>query len=636
MPTLRRLERGEHERVDPAPDLHNRNWAEMHTGFYAAIPAVLAFLTSLNSLWNEFAFDDMQQVLRNELITQLSNLPRLFTSSVWAFNTESLVIASSDPYYRPVFMALFTLNYSIFGTTAWGWHLMSVLVHTAVTLLVWLVLKEMTNRNEVATISAALFAVHPAHSESIAWISGVTDPLMALFLLPAFYFYVRFKKSGRKSFMALALVLFLPAVFSKETAFALPLVIAYCEIFHFGGTERLRKRILSAATLTVPFCVPAAVYLVMRYIALGHLAPQGSRFELSTVLGTAPLVVLKYLGLSLIPIGYNLQHYTAPVLSFLEFSFIGPLLLIGAIAAALVLAKSRELSFAGAWFLIYLLPPLAGLRQFKPEYFVQERYLYLPSIGVCLALAVGIEWLAGRRIFKWSRAMTASIVTGSLLILFSVVYVKQNNVWSDTLSLFRHCADSNPGMTEPLILLSTEYYVQGDRQKAEQEARRALALRPDCVDANIQLSQFAYNDGKLDTAVEYLETARSAVADGPLQRGYLSRIYKDLGTLHAERKEFELAEGFLRRAVETMPSPQNWVTLGDYYFDRGRYAEALEMYELTEADTSKNYAPLRLKLGRTYDRLGQTQRARDEYNKYLDLAPNAKDRSEIFRRLSQL
>src|SRR6185503_19297949 len=230
--TLRRREPGEHKRVDPAPGSYNRIWREMHTGLYTAIPAVLAFLTSLNSLWNQFAFDDKQQVLGNEFIKRLSNLPLLFTSSVWAFS-DSLQSASRDPYYRPMFMGLFTVNYSIFGTAAWGWHLVNVLVHVGVTLLVWLVVKEMTDRKGVATIAAALFAVHPAHSESVAWISGVTDPLMALFVLTSFYFYLRFKKTGRKSLMALGLVLFLPAALTKETAFALPLVIACCEIFYF-------------------------------------------------------------------------------------------------------------------------------------------------------------------------------------------------------------------------------------------------------------------------------------------------------------------------------------------------------------------------------------------------------------------
>jgi hypothetical protein len=104
-------------------------------------------------------------------------------------------------------MALFALNYAIFGTSAWGWHLVNVLIHTGVTLLVWLVVQELTHRKGLSVIAAALFAVHPAHSESVAWISGITDPLMALFLLPSFYCYLRFKNSGRKLFIALAVAI---------------------------------------------------------------------------------------------------------------------------------------------------------------------------------------------------------------------------------------------------------------------------------------------------------------------------------------------------------------------------------------------------------------------------------------------
>lgn len=606
-------------------------------GVYAVIPAMLALLTSINTLWNRFAFDDTYVVLGNEFIKRLSDLPLVFTTSVWAFNTESLTLASTDSFYRPLFMALFTLNYAMFGTEAWGWHLVNVLAHTGVTLLVWLVLKEVTNRKGLSAIAAAFFAIHPAHSESVAWISGITDPLMALFLLSAFYFYLRFKNSGRKLFVALASVLFLFALLSKETAAALPLMIAYCEIFYFRDALGVRKRVVSAVTLAVVFVAPAAVYFIMRYIAIGRLlTPPGSRFGISLALATAPLVIVKYLGLMLIPAGYSLQHYTTPVGSFLSFSFIGALVLVVAVVVTILLSKSRLLAFAGVWFITWLLPPLAGLRLFDPEYFVQERYLYLPSIGICLALAMGVEWLGARRVFNVSGRMAAAAVATSLLILWSFVYINQNRVWNDTLTLFRHNAASNPGSTPALILLSTEYYVQGNRQKAEEETRRALALDPNCLGALINLSQIAYNEGKLDSAIEHLEDARDAVSEGPQQRGYMSRIYNNLGSLYAERKEFDLAESCLKQSVEILPYPTNWFALGNYYFDRGRYEEALQMYELTQSRTSPRYAPVHLKLGRSYDRLGQVERARDEYNKYLDLAPDAKDRTEVFRRLSQL
>src|SRR6185295_1656268 len=101
---------------------------------YILVPMALALLTSLNTLQNGFVHDDTSQVLNNSFITDLGNLPSAFTSSVWSFLTEN-VRSLTDVYFRPVFMAQFMINYAIFGTTAWGWHLMNVSIHAAVSVL---------------------------------------------------------------------------------------------------------------------------------------------------------------------------------------------------------------------------------------------------------------------------------------------------------------------------------------------------------------------------------------------------------------------------------------------------------------------------------------------------------------------
>ncbi|HJQ25663.1 MAG TPA: tetratricopeptide repeat protein [Blastocatellia bacterium] len=620
------------------PERSSRHHAQARrSSLYALVPALLALLTSLNTVLNGFAFDDTQQILRNEFIKRFSNLPLLFTNSVWGFNGDSLMIAASDFYYRPLFMALFTVNYAIFGETAWGWHLVNALIHAGVTLLVFFALKEVTERRWPAAIAAGLFAVHPSHAESVAWISGITDPLMALFVLPAFIFYLKYKKSGRRSFMAFSIALLLPALLSKETAIVLPLVIAYCELFLFSDGAPRGQRLRRAVTLAACFIVPTAVYFFMRYLALSHnLAPRAARFGISLVLATVPKVVVKYLGLMFIPLGYSLEHDTVPVTTFLSWGFVGPMALLIAIGAGVWLAKSRVLTFAAVWFVLWLLPPLAGLRSFEPQYFVQERYLYLPSIGVCLAIALGIEWLAAHRIFKWTGRTAAATAAVLLVMVWGGVAMAQNRVWSDTLTLLRNSVAKDPQSTMAHIVLSTEYYSHGMRKEAEAETYKALEIDPNCQDALINLSQMAANDGKLDAAIGYLERARDALGDGPQKRGYLARIYHDLGRLYDERKKPDLAEQYLKQAVEIVPYPKNWVALGDFYFDKGRYEEALEQYELARAGTSPKYALLHLKLGRTYDRLGQVERARDEYKQYLDLAPNAEDRLEVFRRLRQL
>ena len=623
--------------VSPNTVPQNRISLQKWHDAYGVIPAVLALLTSVNTLWNGFAYDDPQVILRNELIKRFSNLPLIFTSSVWSFNSDSLLVAAGDTYYRPLFMTLFTVNYSVFGTTAWGWHLVNVLIHSAVTLMVFFVLRELTDRKTLAAVTAGLFAVHPVHAESVAWVSGITDPLMALFLLPAFYFYVRFRKNGRKSYMALSVALFLLALLSKETALAFPLVIACAEVFYFRDLTPVWRRVLRAGILASLFVAPTVIYFAMRYIAVGNrFIPIETRFSVGLVLATIPVVLIKYLELALIPINYSLHHYVAPEDSIWSLSFLAPLALLIGMVVAVWLARSRHLAFAGIWFLIWLLPPLAGLRSFQPQYFVQERYLYLSSMGVCLALALAIEWLAEQHPFNVSGRKAAAAVAAALLVLWSVSSINQNRVWNDTLTLLRHSVATSPSSPHAHVSLSTEYYVQGMPREAEEEARTALALEPNCLDAIINLSQFAFNRGNLELATEYMEQAKEAVREGPQRNGYLARIYHDLGLLYDEQQKPDLAESYLKRSVEILDSPKYWIALGDFYFARSRHQEALELYELAQSKTSPKYAPLHLKLGRVYDRLGHVERARDEYNKYLDLAPNAKDRNEVFRRVMQL
>ncbi len=143
--------------------------------WYVLLPVILALLTSINGLENEFAFDDNTQILKNEFIKNWSNLPQAFTSSVWSFQNENLGVAH-DSYFRPLFTVLFMINHTLFETKAWGWHLVNMLIHLAVTYFVFLVCREISGRNYLALLTATLFAVHPAHAESVAWISGITDP----------------------------------------------------------------------------------------------------------------------------------------------------------------------------------------------------------------------------------------------------------------------------------------------------------------------------------------------------------------------------------------------------------------------------------------------------------------------------
>src|SRR4030095_3149956 len=179
------------------------------------------------------------------------------------------------------------------------------------------VIKEITDRTMLASIAAALFAVHPTHAESVACISGVTDPWFALFLLPAFYFYLRYRKVGGKHLFAVALGFYFLALLSKETAVALPALIAYCELAHFERTRSLRQKAVGILMLGGWFALPTVIYVAMRYKVIEALFVNFEpRFDRITTVLMLPVATVKYLALLALPVGYNLHHYTSPPSGF--------------------------------------------------------------------------------------------------------------------------------------------------------------------------------------------------------------------------------------------------------------------------------------------------------------------------------
>jgi protein O-mannosyl-transferase len=606
-------------------------------GAYAFIPAALALVFSINTLWNGFATDDTQQVLNNPFIKDLGNLPQAFRTSVWSF-ASSDIIFTVDSYFRPMFSMLFSINYALFGAAAWGWHFVNVLIHALVTGLLFLVLKEVTGRTPVALIAASLFAAHPAHAESIAWISGVTDPLMAVFVLPAFYLYLRYRKEGRGYLIWASAAFYFLAMLSKETAIALPALVVYCEMIHFKEQSPFKQTAIRAAKTAGVFALPTAIYFLMRYGAINSLLfGSAPRNPLGPTLATVPLAAMKYILLCLIPINYSYQHYTPLVERVASASFIIPVFILAIGAAALILSKSRMVAFAAVWFILWLLPSLAAIRQFDLEYLIQERYLYLPSVGFCLAVAIGIEKLSAHRFVGQRGRLAATALAAVLVIVWGIAYVKHNRSWQDTITVFRNCVAVEPGSPLAHNSLARAYYEAGRPREAEAEALKALELDQSCAQAYLSLSYFAHRSGQMDKAIEYLERGAVAIREGPLTRHNLATIHLNLGLLYSQRKEYDRAEKIMLRSTEILPRPVGWYYTGQFYYDQGRLEEARAMFELTSQKVPRWFAMIHLKLGQVYDRLGQTARARDEYERFLELTPpSAENRTEVMRRLQQL
>jgi protein O-mannosyl-transferase len=604
--------------------------------FSTLLPVVLALLFSVNTLWLSLACDDQQQVINNAGVKDIRNLPLAFTSTVWGFvNLDTAITA--QPYYRPLFNVWSMINYGIFGTRAWGWHLMNVLIHMLATWFVFVACREFTGRKQLALIIASLFAVHPIHTESVAWVSGVTDPLMTVFVLPAFYFYLRLRKTGKTNYLAAMLVTYLLALWSKETALALPLIIAYLELFHFNESDSFKERGIKAAKLLAAFAVPILIFFLMRRIALGtFFLLEELRYPLSAALLTMPLATLKYLALIVVPYGYSYQHYTDFITTATNLAFIGPLLLLILLACAIIFKGSRLVKFASLWFIAFLLPSLVAIRNFDPEYLVQERYLYLSSMGFCMLVALAIEWLVSQSFFANYKQAPLAITT-ALVLLLGIAQIRYSLFWYNTVSVFQRCVAVAPNSAAAHASLSNIYYPMGKPREAEAAIRRALQLDPKLNSVYLNLSYFSKQSGKLDEAIDYLEQAKTNIPLTPLTRTALATTLLNLGLLYGEKKDYEKADENLWQSLELWERANAHYNIGQYYLSQNKLEEALYYFEKTATLLPPRSALIHVTIGSIYEKLRQPDKAIAEYNRFLDYASaSAAGREEVMRRLTQL
>src|SRR4030095_4018397 len=261
-----------------------RNWV-------VGLILAFTFLSFSNSLSNGFAYDDTTQILENRFIRDLKNIPKALVTETWYWRVQqdqdpNKQVKPSSPYYRPVFIIYLMASWKLWYNPppqglsedevrpetlqrVAGWHVFNVLLHLLAVFSVFLVCERVSKDLRIATIASLIFAVHPLRSESVAWISGVADPLLASFLLSAAYFYIRYREEGESKLLIKSLVLFLFAAFTKEPAVALPIFIGAYELFIINQDQSLRARLKPAIKYSSGFVFLAALYFWARYYALG-------------------------------------------------------------------------------------------------------------------------------------------------------------------------------------------------------------------------------------------------------------------------------------------------------------------------------------------------------------------------------
>lgn len=453
-----------------------------------------------NSLMNGFVHDDLFQVLKNPWISDYKNIPMIFKTGVWGFFT------TPSNYYRPVMHLLYMLNYYLFGLAPWGFHLMNLIFHTANCVLIFLVTEKLLNHFQetnpstlkiVPVLTAVIFAIHPVHTESVAWVAGIPDLSYTLFYLLSFYlFLISNNKDGSTNygFIFISAALFFIALLSKEPAATLPLVLLSFD--YLRGKLKFGMNIFKRY---LPYLATACIYLYLRSWALGGFTYHKSNYNLSDYqyfINTFPLLI-GYLKKLALPYNLNAFYTFHPILHLSGFKpIISVFVAIAFLLALVVSLVKRSIVSVGLLFIAIPLLPSLYIAALAKNVFT-ERYLYLSVFGFGLLFSLLVS-----HIIK-SRPNSLKPIAFSLAMLavfYSAGTFSRNKIWKDNLTLFEDTVVKSPDSPDVHNNLGVLYLGAGEMDAAKDHFIRAIELEPSNMEAQGNLGIIYMRKGEIAKA----------------------------------------------------------------------------------------------------------------------------------------
>lgn len=442
-------------------------------GAWIAAVSGLAVACYLNALGGDFVLDDVTLVVRNATLRDVRHLPDLLLSGMTSF-----LGPGGSSYYRPVPMVLLMGLYSGFGPEPVAFHVASVALHAASAALVFLLARRLVPAAApwAAALGAAVFAVHPASAEAVAWISGIQDAAAGFLALLALYAWIRSDTAaGAARWRAVALAALLLALLSKESALAVVVVIAVWDV----TARRERVDAIPRALRTwAPLAAVVVAYLALRALALGGLAP--ARHAAPPPLLAVPILLARYLELLVAPVRLTVAHDVpldglGSAAGALRAAL--PLAALAALAALAWRARARHATWL-ALLVVPLAPPLAALAASRPVGLANrlaERHLYLATAGLAVAVTALLAWAAARSPAARRGAAAAAV---AVVVALGGLTVARNRVWRDELALWTDAIETCPAVADCHFNLAAALRRAGDHPRSAAEFQAAFRLDP--------------------------------------------------------------------------------------------------------------------------------------------------------------
>jgi len=523
--------------------------------------AVIAYIPALQA---GFVWDDDANVTKNMTLRSLADLREIWLNPF------------ANQQYYPLTHTSFWINYQLWGLRPLGYHLVNVLLHALTAVLLWLALRRLSVPG--AWLAAAVFALHPVHVESVAWVTERKNVLSGVFYMSALLAHLRYARIGgqlleprRRLFYALALVLFACALLSKTVTSTLPAVLL---LLLWWKRDRIAWKDVWPL---VPFFVLGLGFgQYTAWLEKHHVGAVGEEWNL-TLPG------------KLIVAGRALWFYPAKILWPAKLTFIYPrwevdpanvlqylyLLAALAVVGGLLIFRRRlgKAPLVAALFYAVTISPALGFFNvyFMRYSFVQDHFQYLASIGP-IALAAGLISMGLRRLGSFRSGFQVAIPAIILALLGALTW-QQSRIYADSETLWRDTLSKNPSSWMAHNNLGNVLLHQNKLDEAIAHYSETLRLKPNHLRARFNMANALSMQGRVDEAIVQLNEVLEAMPDFAPGHYFLAAALASQGKLHNAAAHYE-------EAVRLRPrNAQARYQLANLLAKMGRHQDAMAEYE---------------------------------------------------------
>jgi protein O-mannosyl-transferase len=507
---------------------------------------------------------------------------------VWAWN------ASFGGQWHPLTWLSHMLDCQLFGLNA-GWHhFTNVLIHALSTVVCFRLFHRLTGARWNSLVVALVFAFHPLHVESVAWVCERKDVLSALFWLLTLLAYTDYAaRPGRRRYL-LALLIFCLGLMSKPMVVTLPLVLVLMDLWPLRrGIRILEKLPFFAASLAVSV-VTVLVHEKVGALPSLDLVPLGVRIE------NALLSYVIYLGQMFWPANLAV-FYPYAAGSLLIPAVLAGILLTAITVTVLAFRRRPYLAFGWFWYLVTLLP-VSGLIQAGAQSRA-DRFTYIPMIGI----SVAVVWAVAEAWPEWQRTRIA--VATAVCTACAVLTFVQLSYWRDSVALYEHAIDVTADNYVVRFNLASVLEANGNRADAVAQLREAARIRPKSAAAHAELGQLLAQQRQPEEALRELDTAISLRPENADTHLRLGSVLGSLGRNQEAAAEFVQA---VRLDPDNADAHYNF---GIALAQTGRLPEAAQEFGACvrlnpeDADARFNFGITLAKMGRFDEAIAQLSQA---------------------------